>query len=372
MNLLQRGLLALLIVSGGTGCRAESGVELVTPETPADPVTVTGLSAGEMSRLAEVADGEWSSVLGVFVAGYGRVPAMLGNWELGESELRFHPRFPFISEQEYRVVFALGEIQLEDRFALKAFPPPVKVTVVRVYPTDDFLPENLLRFYVYFSASMQGGDVYRNIHLENAAGERIEQAFVETKPELWSPEMRRVTMILHPGRIKQGLEMSEREGPPLRQGEEFRLVVETGMRSASGDTLAGKFTKDFSVGKADRRSPDPTRWKIEGPSADSPEPIRIHLEEALDHALLPRLLSVEDEEGSVVVGTLTILRREKLCFYTPGQPWAPGNYELVVQSSLEDLAGNRVDMLFDRESTPPPSERGETRLPFSIHSGGQE
>jgi len=224
--------------------------------------------------------------------------------------------------------------------------------VLRVYPTDDFLPENLLRFYVYFSASMQGGDVYRNIYLENAAGERIEQAFVETTPELWTPEMRRVTLV--------------REGSPLRRGEEFRLVVDAGMRSSSGDTLARGFEKSFSVGKADRQSPDPKRWKIEVPTAGSPEPIRIHLDEPLDHALLPRFLSVEDKDGGGVGGTLTVLRGEKLCYYAPGQAWAPGSYELVVQSSLEDLAGNRLDMLFNRESTPPISEREAIRLPFSV------
>ncbi len=376
MRWAETALLVLLTAPPGLSCRdGGSRLDIVVPGNPGEPVLVTGLAPGDVDRLRTVGEDEWPSVLAVYVANEDRIPAILGEWELVDSRLEFRPRFPFVPEQEYHAIFTLGGTRREARFVLEASPPPVEVTVLRVYPTGDFLPENLLRFYIYFSASMQGGDVYRSIYLENAAGERIEQAFVETVPELWTPEMRRVTMLLHPGRIKQGLEMSEREGLPLRQGEEYRLVVDVGMRSTGGATLGEEFEKRFSVGKADRRSPDPKRWKIEAPSAGSRGPLRIHLREPLDHALLQRFLSVRDRDGTTIEGTLTVIRGEKLCFYVPGLDWAAGEYELVVRPALEDLAGNRVDMLFDRKSTPPPSEREAIRLPFSVSepdSGGQE
>ena len=40
--------------------------------------------------------------------------------------------------------------------------------VSQVYPTANSLPENLLKFYLHFSAPMSQGKVYSYIHLLNA------------------------------------------------------------------------------------------------------------------------------------------------------------------------------------------------------------
>jgi hypothetical protein len=40
-------------------------------------------------------------------------------------------------------------------------------------------------------------------------------------------------------------------------------------------------------------------------------------------------------------------RNETRWEFTPRQPWKPGGYRIVVQTALEDLAGNHVGRAFD-------------------------
>jgi hypothetical protein len=54
----------------------------------------------------------------------------------------------------------------------------------------------------------------------------------------------------------------------------------------------------------------------------------------------------------------------------PSQPWQAGNYQLVVDGALEDLAANKIGQLFDMDLFEKVAEhldtpRGAT-VPFSI------
>jgi hypothetical protein len=51
----------------------------------------------------------------------------------------------------------------------------------------------------------------------------------------------------------------------------------------------------------------------------------------------------------------------------PGQAWAPGVHQLIVDPILEDLAGNSVSRVFDRDLTSPydqPRPARPVTLPF--------
>jgi hypothetical protein len=62
----------------------------------------------------------------------------------------------------------------------------------------------------------------------------------------------------------------------------------------------------------------------------------------LDYALLQRALSVDGVKGKVEV-----TRGETQWRFTPEDPWKPSEYRLTVNTTLEDLAGNRVGRAFD-------------------------
>jgi len=83
--------------------------------------------------------------------------------------------------------------------------------VEEVYPTTSQIPENILRFYVYFSEPIKDGSTIKSIHIFNEDNVEVNLydtnssatgIFLETLEELWSPDYQRITLILDPGRVK--------------------------------------------------------------------------------------------------------------------------------------------------------------------------
>jgi hypothetical protein len=68
--------------------------------------------------------------------------------------------------------------------------------------------------------------------------------------------------------------------------------------------------------------------------------------EPLDYALLQHTLEVKGPGGGVA-GSIAVERDETQWRFTPQRAWQAGDYNIVVQTSLEDLAGNQIGRLFD-------------------------
>jgi len=183
------------------------------------------------------------------------------------------------------------------------------------------------------------------------------------------PSRRRLTLIFHPGRIKRGVGPNREMGPPLRAGETFRLVVDRQLRDFGGEPLQASFEKELRVVAADRSSPDPHSWRVTLPE-DAAGSLVLELGEPLDQALLERMISIEDASGRRVLGELVIGDAGTRVSFRPDAAWRPGRYPIVVSPALEDLAGNRIDRLFDEELSPSAEPRSReslaVRLPFTL------
>jgi hypothetical protein len=229
-----------------------------------------------------------------------------------------------------------------------AFPPPSDLPrVTAIFPSGRVLPENLLRFYLHFSVPMSRGFAYRQIHLLDADGSPIADPFLELDEELWTADGRRLTLLFDPGRIKRGLRPRAEAGPILEAGRRYTLVIEPSWPDAWGRQLDREFRHSFQAGPADEQSPDPTRWAIEVPRAETREKLVVRFPEPLDHALALRLIGVTDVEGRLVAGQAILSDEETRWSFEPEVTWAAGDQQLVVGTDLEDLAGNSVGRPFE-------------------------
>ena len=82
-----------------------------------------------------------------------------------------------------------------------------------------------------------------------------------------------------------------------------------------------------------------------------------------------RMLHVVDASGRPVPGQPFLAERERLWKFLPLHAWKAGRYTLVVESIIEDLAGNNIGRPFEVEmsgGTSTQAASGNTRLPYEL------
>ena len=67
----------------------------------------------------------------------------------------------------------------------------------------------------------------------------------------------------------------------------------------------------------------------------------------MDQALASRVIRVADAVGRLVEGDNALSDQEQLWGFTPQESWKTGHYELHVQNTIEDLAGNNIGKAFE-------------------------
>ena len=286
-------------------------------------------------------------------------PAILGRVTREPDRLRFKPRFMFVTSLDYRAEFdapaycrlagCRARATLSLVFRMPEPPAAAATRVLTVSPQMAVVPENLLRFYVHFSGPMRTVDAHRYIRLVDDTGALVSEPFVVVRQGLWGPNRQRLTLVIHPGRIKRGVGPNMALGPVLRSGRRFRLIVDKAMPDASGRPLGESFVHEFLVSAPARSRLDPSRWTVVAPQTAS-EPVVLVLADSVDSALLQRLPYVERESGERVQGRVAVSVDAKTWSLTPQGGWRAGRYRLIVPRSLEDLAGNTVDHRFEESS----------------------
>ena len=277
------------------------------------------------------------------------LPAVLGTYTLTDSEFQFVSRFPLSAAVKYHVQLStrLTDDEVTELVvAPRGKPLSPAPTVQAIYPSSDVLPENLLKFYIHFSSPMSRGEAYQRIHLMHA-GVEVQDPFLELGEELWDIEQTRFTLFIHPGRIKRGVKPREDSGLPMTDGKEYSLQIDEAWLGADRQPLAAKHIKKFRVVASDEDQPDPVNWKIATPHANTRQPVTLTFNEALDHAMLNRVLQVRDPAGEAIDGKTTVSDRETVWAFEPTQPWKRSDYAIEIATNLEDLCGNSIARPFE-------------------------
>jgi hypothetical protein len=349
-----RALIFCLIFAGWGPLVNAGSIEIESPSR----IVLRGFNDAELRSLKR-------DSLQVFIASSDNDVPLLGEGHIERTFYVFVPRYPLRAGVEYRAV--CKQLDLDEIILLSNFPDTEAAEVTAVYPSGDELPENLLKFYVCFSASMSRGDSYKHIELLDEQGVRIDLPFVELAEELWDADQRRMTLLLDPGRIKRGLKPNKEVGPPLVAGRSYTLLIKADWPDAERRPLRREFRKRFRVSSFDATSPNLASWRIENPRSGSTSSLAIRFPEPIDYALLQNCLVASGPDGNEVTGEIKISNNETLWQFTPKVPWTVGRHVILVDTRLEDLAGNSIQRPFEvDESTPPEAVPSEIKLAFEV------
>lgn len=283
------------------------------------------------------------------------LPSTLGEFSADGARLVFTPRYPLVAGLDYRILLAdapgrddRAHVSWSVQVASTDVTPVA--TVTSLFPTEDVLPANLLKFYIEFSHAMRPWDPFAYLSLiDEETGATLPNVFLTAHTEMWDPSGTRFTLLFDPGRIKRGLQNNLALGPPLREGRRYSLVVSGEWPDARGVPMRAGFERSFRVGAADRESPDPDQWTLGVPDPASRDALRVEFGEPMDQAYLEHALSIVTPQGTEVSGTGGFDATIGAWTFVPDGLWQAGAYTLEIDARLEDLAGNNLNRLFDMD-----------------------
>ena len=278
----------------------------------------------------------------------GNKRAILGKFSSDNSALLFEPLIPLTPGLTYHI---LQNDQLIGQLLVPFNKNEKGPELLAIYPQLDTLPENLLKFYVHFSKPMRSGESLQFIHLLDKKQDTLSNVFLNLQPELWDTSSTVLTLWLDPGRIKRGLTLNRALGNPLKMGETYHLLVSSTWKGQNGLKLAQTYRKTFVAGKRDDKAPDLKQWQLQVPRSSTTTPLEIKTRETLDHYLLSESIGIVDQNNSLIKGKISLDKKDQQVLFVPSKPWKAQRYRLQVDARLEDLSGNNLNRVFDRDIT---------------------
>ena len=275
-------------------------------------------------------------------------PNIFASYRHEKGRLIVEPRFTLVPGQTYLVTLLVGGQVVASRLhRVPVSHRNERPVVKKVFPTANRLPANHLKFYIQFSSPMREGRyVFEQIKLFDANGKEVRNPW--RRQELWNADATQLTLWIHPGRVKTGVNLREDEGPVLISNKAYSLRIGAGLKGLDGQPL-DPYRKVFSTLPEDIRRPLPVEWNIGTVRVDSRELLRVKFGETLDAALAKRSLHLYGPDGKAVLGRTRLEHDQSVWEFTPRKPWLNGKHRILVAEDLEDLAGNTPKRLFDTD-----------------------
>lgn len=225
-----------------------------------------------------------------------------------------------------------------------------------VSPAGDAVPANLLRIELDLDEppAVPQGPLRARLMRGDA---EVDSALLDLP--LPSRDGRKLTLLLHPGRIKTGVGPNLRVGPALQAGTVVTLIVdEPALR------------KTWRVEAAARNPLVITDWPLSLPGAGTRAALSLQPAAVLNGSAA-ELVAVADAAGRRVPGRAVLSSDGARWQFRPAHPWRAGRYTLRVHPALEDAAGNRQCAPFEAPALSAVDCSAEGRRPFVIARRGR-
>jgi hypothetical protein len=229
---------------------------------------------------------------------------------------------------------------------------------IRISPQAKVLPANTLRFYIHFPRPGEAHFERDQLCLLDDKEQVVRDPFLVLSQELWSPDGRRLTVLMEPGRIKRGLGTDLAHKPALLAGRTYSLSV-----TALGQTAR----HTFRVGDPVLEAIEETRWRLVVPTLGSRNPLVVHFDRVMDAVVCEDEIGVQSASGDVVQTSVTLAPDGTTAQIIPSHPWSALAHHLIASVRLEDVCGNRLGEALDHDLSTGGRPRAGT-ISFTCHN----
>jgi hypothetical protein len=219
---------------------------------------------------------------------------------------------------------------------LTALPLLLASVLGTVSPSGESVPANLLRIELRFDQPLPALPL-RHIVLHGADGAPIDGALLDLS--LAGKDERSLVLLMHPGRVKQGLGAAQALGRALHEGDQVSITIDD-------PRLAKPLRHAWRVGPAIGERIDPARWSLQAPPAGARAPLVLKLPAPLN-ASAAELIAIAGPGERRIAGRATWHTGETEWRFIPAAPWRAGAYRVRLHPDLEDPAGNRLCAPFE-------------------------
>lgn len=262
----------------------------------------------------------------------------------------------------------LVQYSVAGRLVSKAYTTPAQpaaatpVSVSAIYPLTDVIPYNQLYFHIRFNKPMvQDPHVWRYVSVINDRGETILNAWRQRA--YWLDSGRLLVLMIHPGRVKSGIHYL---GPLFDSGKTY-LITMQGARAVDGSVLSAAYTRAYHIAAPDRHCPSVYIDTANLPHVGSIKSLTLHFSEQMDYASVWDGTRITDAHGHNLPCNIEPKPGGSDYILTPQAPWQHSNYTLILKNAVYDLAGNRLDRLFEvTDGSGISATAKETRLAFTL------
>lgn len=271
-----------------------------------------------------------------------------GKYSLQAGKLCFRPHFDLLPGGTFVVHAILGGDTTSRRFTVPQasgpLPDPAKIT--GIYPRARTIPANTLLFYVEFDAPMNPDDqAYRHVSFINDSGDTLRNVWRHKSH--WLKNNTVLVLMLHPGRIKRGIDFMKELGEIFVPGQEYRLLVGNGLVDAHMQPLTATSERKYTITTEDREIPYCETNRFKAPTKPG-SALVLAFSEPMDYATLFEGTFIRKKEtGERIMGVFLPARDESTWKFVPYSPWGQGHYEVEFSPEVSDFAHNNLYRPFE-------------------------
>ena len=273
---------------------------------------------------------------------------LIGNYKAENNHLTFTPQHNLGRGLEFEAQFYNNSDTIKKRF----FITPLLISndslsrVIEVFPKSNQVPGNILLFYVLFSQPMKDEVLaFKHIKIIDSAGKEKEMPW-RNKSQWINNKI--LVMMVHPARIKRGINSFAELGELFGFNKEYKLVITTELRDEFDRKLVKEYTKMFSIIKEDRDMPEIKYDEFKIPKRNTKESLVIKFNEGMDYLSVLSAVKIKSlTDNKYVEGEITYTDNDQSWNFIPKNNWQNIKYQVIFEKELADFSNNHVHRLFE-------------------------